>query len=118
MGSSFVEPAFQDVLYTMNLHRDIGRRKAGDFGNCAGGQFALLTGRHTLNLLDAGKRFPNPPLANYMPDGYIIGNAINPGSKRTALVEVREAAPQLKVNVLQQVANRFGVRLIRAGESL
>ncbi len=51
-----------------------------------------------------------------MPGGHVMGDTVHPGSQRTSPVEMREAAPQLQMNVLEQIAARLRVRLIRARE--
>ena len=47
-----------------------------------------------------------------MPGGDVVSDAINPGAQRTSLVEGGEAAPELKMNFLQQVATRLGIQLV------
>jgi hypothetical protein len=47
-----------------------------------------------------------------------VSHAINPGTKRTTLVEVFEALPQREMNILQKIAAAIRVSFIASGESL
>jgi hypothetical protein len=46
------------------------------------------------------------------PVARFVSNAVHPGPQRTSVVEMREAAPELKVNLLEQVATHLGIKLI------
>src|SRR5579864_817246 len=61
----------------------------------AGNTFALLIGWHGLDLFDAGEFLPHSSLPNHVSGGYVVGNAVHPGSKRTSPIKMLEAAPQL-----------------------
>src|ERR1700722_1944527 len=56
-----------------------------------GGKFTPIIGWHGFYLLDADQSLPKPPLPNHMPGGYIVRDAVHPGSERTAPVEMRES---------------------------
>ena len=47
----------------------------------------------------------------------MMGYAIDPGAQRTAGIEAAEASPQLKVNLLEQVAALFRMSFVGAGEA-
>ncbi len=79
----------------------------------AGGKFAMIANGQGLDLLDAHKLFPDPPLSDHMPGGYVVSDAVYPGPQRTTPVEMRETAPQVKMNVLEQIAACFRIGLIR-----
>jgi hypothetical protein len=83
-----------------------------------GDEFILIIGRHALDFLDAGERLPDSALPNHMPGRYVVGNTVHPGSERTSPIEMREAAPQLQMNVLEQITARLRVRLISAREPI
>ena len=53
------------------------------------------------------------PLTNH---SFMVGDTstigLEPSSQRTPAVEMREAAPELKMNLLEQVATQLGIKLI------
>ena len=78
-----------------------------------GGEFSVITTTgHGFNRLDAHQSTPDPALPNHVPGGYIVSNAVHPGSQRTSVVKMCEAAPKLKVNFLDQVTTHLGIKLI------
>ncbi len=49
----------------------------------------------------------DPPLAHDMRCGDIVRDAADPGPECAAAIEQLQAAPKLKMNVLQQIAPQF-----------
>ena len=95
----------------LDQHREALER----FG-LAGGEFTLIAARHGLDVLDAHQPVPDPALPNHVPGGYVVSETVHPGSQRTSAVEMREAAPELKVNLLEQVTTHHGITLISSRE--
>jgi len=143
---SFPKPAPQNIFDPVDFHRDIRRRKSGDFADragvhlfeianddlpvdrlqpldqrrkaferlrLAGGEFDVVAARHGFDVLNVHQPVPEAALANHVAGGYVMSHAVDPGSQRTSLVEIGEAAPEMKMDFLQQIAARLGIKLIR-----
>src|SRR5580692_6765872 len=65
----------------------------------AGGEFTVITARHRLDALNAHQAVPDPALPNHVAGGYVMSDAVHPGSQRASLVEIREAPPKMQVNI-------------------
>jgi hypothetical protein len=48
--------------------------------------------------------------------GYVVSETVHPGSQRTSPVEIREAAPEMEMNILEQVTTCLGIELISSRE--
>ena len=149
MNSSFAEPASQDDLDAVNLHRDVRRRQSGEFADrgrghsfevryddlpiegfkalhkrrqaierfhLSGDLFAVFTDGQRLNRLNADEPLPDPTLPYYMCCGNVVSDTVRPRSQRTSAVEIREAAPELKMDFLEQVPTNLGIKLIGSGQ--
>ncbi len=88
-------------LQALDQHRETIER----FG-LTGSEFTLITTGHGFDSLDAHQTLPDPALPNHVPGGHVVRDTVHPGSERTSVVEVREAAPELKVNLLRSRSRR------------
>jgi hypothetical protein len=50
--------------------------------------------------------------------GNIVSDTVYPGSQRALLIEFGEAAPEMKVNFLEQVTAGLSVQLISPGQTV
>jgi len=82
------------------------------------GGFALLFVGKGFELFKAHQSRESPALAKNMRGRDVVSHAIDPGAQGTASVETLEAPPQLKVNLLEQVATFFRVSFVGARETI
>ena len=77
----------------------------------------MLFVRECFELFETHESRIRAALAKNVRSDNMVGNTIDPGARGTPGIEPLEATPQLKMNLLNQVATLFGVSLVRAGES-
>jgi hypothetical protein len=75
-----------------------------------------IAARHALDALDAHQPAPDPALPHHVSGGYVVSDTVHPGSNRTSPVEIREATPEMQMNVLEQVAPCLGIKLVSSRE--
>ena len=80
------------------------------------GELALVfVGKH-FEFFQAHEIRKDPALAKDVRRGDMVGNAVDPGPRGTAGIEALKTPPQLKMNLLDQVAALFRVDLVRPRE--
>ena len=73
---------------------------------------------HGFDCLDAYKPVFHPPLPNDVASSHVVSDTVYPCPERASLVEMLEAAPELKMNLLDQVTAYIGIRFIRSRKSV
>jgi hypothetical protein len=68
-------------------------------------------------LFETHKSGEGPALAKDMRSRHVVSHAIDPGAQGTAGIEALEASPQLKVNLLEQIATFVRVSFVGAREA-
>jgi hypothetical protein len=81
-------------------------------------ELALVFVREHFELFETHESLKDPALAKDVRSGNVVGHPIDPGPRGTAGIEAQETPPQLKMNLLEQVATLFRVSLVRAREPL
>ncbi len=74
--------------------------------------------RQGLDVLDADQPLPDPALPADIPRSHVVRDPVQPNPERAPPVELREAPPELQVDLLQQVAARFRIELIGARQTI
>jgi hypothetical protein len=80
------------------------------------GEAALILGGKQIEFLNAHELRKNTPFAQDVRNGNMVGDAIDPCPFRTTPIESLKTSPQLKVNLLGEVATLVRVGLIGARE--